>query len=322
MGFLAILFKYALTDYAEQFLFGAYVVSLKKREHVSKLIIALLAVDAVGGALFGFLFPEMRTVRPYIRLTSLSLRIVIFLMIFDTPVIKGFFQYLFVDIYSKTLHIPIGIVYAIVTGCDSRFIIDSVVDRVICPIITILGLFAVKYFKENYKDKRFVDLTKAGSIAYVVAIISGICAVMEKHAVGFVDEKHPMFNKQMWDISGVLISIVFITMGYMVLVANSLWRYYQNESTIRNERINLLKAYKGFAKCSKIRIFKAYLISKISHLLPIIALTGNLETNWKCIRKIIFNNILNRNTLPLETAMTMGIGYYNIMTPHQICRKI
>ena len=81
MGFLAILFKYALTDYAEQFLFGAYVVSLKKREHVSKLIYAFLAVDAIGGALFGFLFPEMRTVRPYIRLTSLSLRIVIFLMI-------------------------------------------------------------------------------------------------------------------------------------------------------------------------------------------------------------------------------------------------
>ena len=27
----------------------------------------------------------------------------------------------------------------------------------------------------------------------------------------------------------------------------------------------------------------------------------------------MFKNILNRNTLPLETAMTKGIGFYNIM---------
>jgi len=85
------------------------------------------------------------------------------------------------------------------------------------------------------------------------------------------------------------------------------------EKKVFGELINTLETYKGFAKCSKIRIFKTYLISKINHLLPIIVLTGNLETSWKCIRKIIFNNILNRNALPLETAMTMGIGYYNII---------
>ena len=38
-----------------------------------------------------------------------------------------------------------------------------------------------------------------------------------------------------------------------------------------------------------------------------------LDSSWKCIRKIIFRNILNRQTLPLETALALGLGYYNII---------
>ena len=33
----------------------------------------------------------------------------------------------------------------------------------------------------------------------------------------------------------------------------------------------------------------------------------------KCIRKIIFRIILNKNTIPLETGLDIEIGYYNII---------
>ena len=55
--------------------------------------------------------------------------------------------------------------------------------------------------------------------------------------------------------------------------------------------INKLNICKGFTKATKIRIFKTYLISKVNHLLPLIALTGNIEVSWKTIRKIIFKHV-------------------------------
>ena len=85
------------------------------------------------------------------------------------------------------------------------------------------------------------------------------------------------------------------------------------EQKMFGKLIKQLNAYDGFSKSSKIRIFKTYLISKINHLLPLISLTGNIDICWKSIRNIIFNKILNRCTLPLETALAMGVGYYNII---------
>ena len=55
------------------------------------------------------------------------------------------------------------------------------------------------------------------------------------------------------------------------------------------------------------------MFSKISHLLPLISLNGHLSDCWKCIRRIIFRNILKAQTSPLETAVTLGIGYYNLI---------
>ena len=55
------------------------------------------------------------------------------------------------------------------------------------------------------------------------------------------------------------------------------------------------------------------MISKINHLLPLISLNGYLEQSWKCIRKIIFRDILKAQTTPLESAITLGLGYYNII---------
>ena len=55
------------------------------------------------------------------------------------------------------------------------------------------------------------------------------------------------------------------------------------------------------------------MISKINHLLPLISLNGHLEQSWKCIRKIIYRDILKAQTTPLESAITLGIGYYNLI---------
>ena len=85
------------------------------------------------------------------------------------------------------------------------------------------------------------------------------------------------------------------------------------KAKIFGKLINHLNLYNGFTRATKIRIFKTYLISKVNHLLPLIALTGNLDISWKTIRKIIFRYILNGQTTPLETAIASGIGYYNII---------
>ena len=85
------------------------------------------------------------------------------------------------------------------------------------------------------------------------------------------------------------------------------------EIKIFGQLIGILNSYNGFTKTTKIRIFKTYLISKVNHLLPLISLSGNLEISWKTIRKIIFRNILNKQTTPLETMIALGIGYYNII---------
>ena len=85
------------------------------------------------------------------------------------------------------------------------------------------------------------------------------------------------------------------------------------ETKMFGKLISKLRIYNGFTKSTKIRIFKTYLVSKINHLLPLIALSNNLDISWRCIRKIIFRDILNRQTLPLETAISLGLGYYNII---------
>ena len=59
-----------------------------------------------------------------------------------------------------------------------------------------------------------------------------------------------------------------------------------------------------------IKIFKIWMKSRINHLLPIIALTNGIYASWKNIRKVIFTSILNKLTLPLESAALMGLSLY------------
>ena len=60
---------------------------------------------------------------------------------------------------------------------------------------------------------------------------------------------------------------------------------------------------------SRIKLFKTYIKAKYNHLLPLIALNGDVETTWKQIRKTIFNDILKRSTQPKESAGLLGCSY-------------
>ena len=64
---------------------------------------------------------------------------------------------------------------------------------------------------------------------------------------------------------------------------------------------------------SRIKLFKTYIKAKYNHLLPLIALNGDVETTWKQIRKTIFNDILKRSTQPKESAGLLGCSYYSII---------
>ena len=74
---------------------------------------------------------------------------------------------------------------------------------------------------------------------------------------------------------------------------------------------NKLSKLQFLTRYTRIRLFKTYMISKVNHLLPLISLNGHLEQSWKCIRKIIYRDILKTQTTPLESLITLGIGYYN-----------
>ena len=64
---------------------------------------------------------------------------------------------------------------------------------------------------------------------------------------------------------------------------------------------------------SKIKLFNIYIKSKFAHLIPMIALTGNLELTWKNIRSTIFRDLLERKTIPRETCTILGLSFYSII---------
>ena len=64
---------------------------------------------------------------------------------------------------------------------------------------------------------------------------------------------------------------------------------------------------------SKIKLFNVYIKSKFAHLIPMIALTGNLELTWKNIRSTIFRDLLERKTIPRETCTILGLSFYSII---------
>ena len=64
---------------------------------------------------------------------------------------------------------------------------------------------------------------------------------------------------------------------------------------------------------AKIKLFNIYIKSKFTHLIPMIALTGNLEQTWKNIRSSVSKDLLERKTLPRETRTLLGLSFYSII---------
>ena len=64
---------------------------------------------------------------------------------------------------------------------------------------------------------------------------------------------------------------------------------------------------------SRIKLFQIYIRTKYNHLLPIIALKGDINKTWNEIRKSIFNDLLKRSTQPKESATLLGCSCYSII---------
>ena len=44
-----------------------------------------------------------------------------------------------------------------------------------------------------------------------------------------------------------------------------------------------------------------------------IVISGQLETTWTNVRKIIFRDVINFSTFPKESSSIIGLSYYNII---------
>ena len=77
--------------------------------------------------------------------------------------------------------------------------------------------------------------------------------------------------------------------------------------------INVLTKCHGLTILAKIRIFKIFMQSKINHLIPLITISGKAKELWATVRKLIFKHILNRSTLPRESANNFGCSFYDII---------
>lgn len=75
----------------------------------------------------------------------------------------------------------------------------------------------------------------------------------------------------------------------------------------------MMKNYKGLTRRAKIRLFQTYMRSKINHLIPLIAITGDVNQMWKMIRKTIFYDIMGEATIPKESFAAFGMSFYDII---------
>lgn len=77
--------------------------------------------------------------------------------------------------------------------------------------------------------------------------------------------------------------------------------------------IGLLSSNKELSRASKVKIFKIYMKSKFTHLIPLLLTSGSISNVWKEIRRVIFHHILDKATLPLESCALMRISYYSVI---------
>ena len=51
--------------------------------------------------------------------------------------------------------------------------------------------------------------------------------------------------------------------------------------------------------------------AKINHTIPLIALSNGTQESWTNIRAVIFNQIIQRLTLPREAAALIELSFYD-----------
>ena len=82
---------------------------------------------------------------------------------------------------------------------------------------------------------------------------------------------------------------------------------YGTVNTIVKNNINHI------SRRAKVKLFNTYIKSKFSHLLPLITMSGQLESTWNNIRKTIFRDVIDFSTFPKETSVILGLSFYSII---------
>ena len=82
---------------------------------------------------------------------------------------------------------------------------------------------------------------------------------------------------------------------------------YGTVNTIVKNNINHI------SRRAKVKLFNTYIKSKFSHLLPLITMSGHLETTWNNIRKTIFRDVIDFSTFPKEANVILGLSFYSII---------
>ena len=77
--------------------------------------------------------------------------------------------------------------------------------------------------------------------------------------------------------------------------------------------IIILSRNPELSRKAKIRLFKTYVESKVNHLIPLMAVTEGIKQTWSTMRNIIFRKVLNKSTLPRESATLFKLSYFNLI---------
>ena len=85
------------------------------------------------------------------------------------------------------------------------------------------------------------------------------------------------------------------------------------QNKVFSKLITLLEKNAGLAIVTKIKTFKVYIQSRITHLIPLFVVSNRTEQLWTTLRKILFKYILNRCTLPKESAGNFKCGFFDII---------
>ena len=64
------------------------------------------------------------------------------------------------------------------------------------------------------------------------------------------------------------------------------------ETKMFGKLLGLLKSYSSLTRRARIRIFQIYMRSKVNHMIPMIALTGDITSLWKIMRSTIFWGVI------------------------------